>query len=571
MGIDPGMDAEEMTHQLMELLFTNYDRTTMPGSDMVGIPTPEYDTYIRAQLTLLAQTDVVHFNQEYFERTALNNVDVEQVAAMAYLAHQAQLGGVVGDFGLGVVVAAHTRRVHDGTLEDVPAHARIVRNGAADTPDIWIHHNTALSLDEYSHFEAFVPGDSLDALVEWGIETGASADVVPPARIDPAYYPSGETRTSRLRREITNSQAELRKHMKKFHKHCRRCRNLEFAECIGKPGAKCERCVKDKQPICHWDYDAPFVPSGKSGSELMDPTVFEEHMRLWDVPMSMQERAEYAEFARNNQPQPRPDGKHMLVIGCGRESSHAGMESIQRISGCVMVTVTTLSNLWNSPQHNNTPEGQRPGGPGAIRRLFTMAIARHGTKRIPCNTGNVRDPVLISHTNLIDQEMDPNNANPAFEIIYVLMGIAGLSVPLEGWVPFFRSILRRDSANGTNIADRIFIMPVVDPDVVNGTATSIFPNRPLQTWLRYRNKCVRKFKLRDLYERWLHQRYEEHCRQNNLPIIPVPMTPALQDLDDMLELMVQEGCWRSGDYDDVNPPTTGTLAARNNGRNAAWQ
>jgi hypothetical protein len=192
-----------------------------------------------------------------------------------------------------------------------------------------------------------------------------------------------------------------------------------------------------------------------------------------------------------------------------------------------------------------------------------LSIARHGTDAVPTNIGDLPDPSLTAHYHLWNQIMRPNNPNSPVEVIFLLQGIAGLSTPFLGWVTFYRDIVQRDAQNGTNIADRIFLMPVVESHVINGGHTSVAPGRYLPNWLKWGNKEVRKVRLRDLYNRFMDQ-------QQLPPFVPT-MTPYDMDLDDLLLAMEHEGFWRDGHLGAQTNPTDGDVAARNNGRNAAWR
>jgi hypothetical protein len=114
---------------------------------------------------------------------------------MDQVAFDGQLVGVAGDYGLEVVAGAFT----DHFGQEMPAHARIVRAGAAGVPRIWVHNYRALGRNNgYNPFETFVLSGRAEASTEWGIATIDARYVQRPtfSSRDPAVR---QTKTSKLR------------------------------------------------------------------------------------------------------------------------------------------------------------------------------------------------------------------------------------------------------------------------------------------------------------------------------------------------------------------------------------
>jgi hypothetical protein len=152
------------------------------------------------------------------------------------------------------------------------------------------------------------------------------------------------------------------------------------------------------------------------------------------------------------------------------------------------------------------------------------------------------------------------------------MGVAGFSVPFGSWVQFFRDIVRRDVHNV--IADRIFLMPIVEPHVIDGSPTSVAHGRPLNQWLTHgvrHPKAILKFRLRDLYDRHMYHEHVRRCQWHDVPFVPAPATQASQDLDDFNLAVEHEGFWRSGHLGPASNPPATEIQSRNNGRNDEWQ
>ncbi|KJY00817.1 hypothetical protein TI39_contig311g00014 [Zymoseptoria brevis] len=564
----PYMPVEEMMHEGLMLMFTNY----VPGQPIErgvndrGTTTPAYDAYITA---ILAQRQAEGWDErtlhdEAWEMLSMKNFDSVQVAALDQLAQDAHLGGETPDFGLGVVVAQY---IHPVTHREVPAYAVIQRAGDPNVPHIWIHNSLGLGRGNYNHFESFVQGGNYEAAFEWGLTTG-DADITPRLRFDRTDPAAVETEAQRIARENTNRQVQDSWRLGQIRRSCTRCQQLNVTDCGGKPGGICRRCQDAglTQVDCEFDRPAAFVPVGMPASQIT-----EEFMkRPGKGSLTRQE------IIASTEPQTLPtEGDYFYVFVTTRMSSAPGAPGVQAHSADAATSVNTYDILLNSQLHNDTDEGRRPGGPAAnmLMRTFVMPFSRHGAKDVPTNIINLNDPVLLAFVDTMVQIMiaAATNTNPPVEIHFLTMGIAGFRVPFHGWVGFYLNVRQHDLQNGTNVADTIYLVPVVAFHYVDGGPWSIDPGRRITTWLRYGSKAVRKFKLRDLYRRWQHHNDIAQLIENNQPLPHGPIAPAEQDLDDFLEGLSQEARLRMAHLGLNTVPLAATVLARNIGRGSPWQ
>lgn len=192
---------------------------------------------------------------------------------------------------------------------------------------------------------------------------------------------------------------------------------------------------------------------------------------------------------------------------------------------------------------------------------------------IPSALGNLQDNFLKAHVRLLEDVLRQNNPNPPEEIHYLMHGIAGLSVPITGWGTrtsgLMGLIIRRDQQNAVKLADRIYLVFVVSPHVVNGNYQAVDPHQPLPRWMPYMNKRLRKFKLLDLIDRLSVRRYREYLFQWHGGPAPhaYPDTQPDRDADQILEAMWNESDWRASWLDDTTTPTDGVMWNRQNWRN----
>lgn len=124
-----------------------------------------------------------------------------------------------------------------------------------------------------------------------------------------------------------------------------------------------------------------------------------------------------------------------------------------------------------------------------------IAFARHGTLAIPWELGYLGYPnsgleFLQSFVTEFDDQhiLRANNANLPHEIHFLLRGTAGFGVDLRGWGNwepgngFIRKLIEYDDSErlagrNVNIFERVYIVAMLEPNVVNGLAPwSIQPN-----------------------------------------------------------------------------------------------
>ena len=292
---------------------------------------------------------------------------------------------------------------------------------------------------------------------------------------------------------------------------------------------------------------------------------------------------------------PDIEGPNFFVFGHARHSSHPGAPTMAQTLQGMVQTINSYNNLLNSPAYQNMIEGQRPGGAGTAMQSHRTVIARHGAMPVPTQTGNLIDPMLHAFLAMFDHLTRANNPHPPTEIHFLLLGIAGFSVGIEGWGDrtqgFFREILSRDAANSTNYAGRIHLVFVMEPHVVDPASPASINSGQQPHGVRFLNKQVVKVRLEDMVDRYTALRthavtigqdffsYTTHImqKQQGLPNIfnnvatPLPQFPqhlggqAMADkLDRMIIAMFWEKAWRVA---WLAPGQAAVVHARNDDRN----
>lgn len=291
-------------------------------------------------------------------------------------------------------------------------------------------------------------------------------------------------------------------------------------------------------------------------------------------------------------------GLNWFLFGHARHSSHPGAPTMAQTMQNLLQTITSFNNLMNSPLHQGSAEAQRPGGPGTPMQSHRTVIARHGARPIITHTGNVDDPQLHAWLATLNHIFRPNNPHPPAEIHFLMLGLAGFSVGIDGFGDraqgLFRYLLDCDAANGTNLASRIYLVFVLEPHVVDPNSPSSINFGQQRPGVRFLNKQVVKVKLEYMIDRYdmlkndaiamgrPFMSYMEEVMKlyQGLPSIfnnfPLPNFPAqlggagmAATLDIMIQGMFWEKAWRVGWLDGNTSPTAAAIHANNTNRNTA--
>lgn len=570
---------EEVMHRMMEMLFSDYTRNANTVPEQRGTPTPAYARLIGSRIGHLYQTERQLYNRQYDEYRFLNNLDIEQVSAIFELIAQGELiAGFSVNLGVGVVRGTHVRITHPTAgapqLVEVPAHARRVRTGTQG--DVWLYNHVAQGRGQYNHFEGFTLTGRVELAFEWGLRTGASENA-PKVRFSARDPEKQITETERLRGEVRNLRRQIAARESKLLKVCVRCQQLDNLDCDWSGGylKTCNRCRADKARCAGNTLEQIPLPTIKSSVEIEETSLMP-----WDAELLSDK--DLMEATKSIAPTEEPEGPHYLLIGSARMSSYEGLLPMRTMLNHLVQTCTRYEQMIQSGIHSNVPEGQIPGGQAARlpSRRFHVSIARRGVLPAPWALGNLYDPYLRAWVNLWDELLRPGNSNLPQEIIILTLGIAGFTVPLTGYgdrqTGWLASVLQRDDQNGTNVADSIHVLYVVEKHVVDGTGPSIVPGQPLQGWLQYRNKYLRKFKLLDLVDRWaLRQRVAQHQQlvtSGALPAgTPAPILsngPREVAMDHVIDGTFESGAFRQGGLDMTTTPTSTAVHSRNRDRNS---
>ncbi|KAK3651270.1 hypothetical protein LTR56_005727 [Elasticomyces elasticus] len=578
----PDLTGTHVTPEdLRSLLFENWDDASVRRVGAQGVPTAAYTEYLNEYLR---NADIEVSRDERREMLRLNDMGLQQLIAMVVLLHRNR---GLDDFNVGVVTDARY---------GVPAQAHIVHEGENNAPTLWLHHNQALGRDEYNHWEGFEPpqtSSDYDLIYDWGLATGPLMNDVARRRFRATDGKSNEDAMARAIREFTNAAAVVTSLRRAGARACKRCvEKGKVKQCKRVGGHRyCDPCDEDGEAeTCEWPFGSPesVVSTWKKASEL-----HEEDLRAYNRPLDQGAEETMLNRTMLNQPSPQPTGRHFLAIFCGRKSSHPGALAMINLIQALIITSNAYNNLLNDPAYQPFPEGQRPGGAGTTMWAHILAFARHGAMPVPTHHGNVDNDALHAFINLMDMILAAGAVLPD-EIDFVLHGIAGFSVDITGWGSrthgFFRHVLDADAANGTNIAGRIYIIPVMELHVVDPASPNSLNFGNAAHGVQYNMKRVVKYRLMDLIDRrdqlfthagaigmpfaqYMHNVAMMHTggvvpvNFPNPPAWPAGVAQAIQ-LDRFIMGMYWERSWRVGYLDANTMPTELQVRTNNTNRNA---
>ncbi|KAK5175498.1 uncharacterized protein LTR77_000637 [Saxophila tyrrhenica] len=518
--------------------------------------------------------------QQLSEVTRVADLDYQQLVAILEVAFRN--GRLPVRLGLGVESAYVDE---DGELH--PALARIMWQPDGNSPIIWIHNNRALSRDEYNHWEGLGEGTGsrFETAFEWGLLVPDAAALVKARQS--WRNDAMQSITDRVRSIADRHRNGLSKRLNKLRKFCTPCRDGDRQQCKQVQDQEhCENCADDPDD-CDMPEDTMKL-NWKAASELTA-----EDQRLREKVLASEEELEMYRLARTYKPTLRPEGEHWLILGSARYSNGPGDPTIAQQVQTVINSVHQYVNVANNPQDHGSPQvaGHLAGLP---TQRYYQVISRHGTRPVPTQLGNLDDPVLRGFVRFIHQLLDPNNVNNLpVEIHFVMFGLAGFSVGIEGWGDrtrgFFKMLLDADQANGTNVADSVYLVFLAEPHVVDGIAPHCldledavnYPRPvgpPSPYWYRPhhpdRNKPLEKVRLRDVVDRAQQLRAQGHQNQvtginNPPPPYPVPNVNVDQ-LDRLIRDMQSEYEWRSGQLAPQGGPgqvSSQVVGSRNVNRN----
>ncbi|KAK6429779.1 hypothetical protein LTR95_014074 [Oleoguttula sp. CCFEE 5521] len=533
---------------MMCLLFSEWDPTRQYNVGDTATPTAAYDAYIRQQYGSLLSTeaDEILFNDTYTELTRVMDLDAAQLQAILTLLYD------------------------NGNKRDMPVHYQlsVVRSGVA------------LGGDEYNHFEAIDDsgGHGYHDVLSWGMRVDADLHRAP-GRVGNEDL-SEEPAHDKELRIAHNVRVAQKQADRQAHTGCIPCRE-QNRQCTGEvwqpPCPECQATELSDggdAPNCTWDNHlrpAQWITSS------VTPEQREMMLERWNTPVNPDDIV--AGFFAVD---PLPAARHFLVMACARTSSARDPVTMATIAADQKVTLHHDDNMLNAgPNANHQvvrfPVGQCPtdeNGGYLYMRKARFTIARHGTRAVPTTAGNLNNPAVIRLVALFHEVFDdqrPVPANHPYEIHMLLNGFAGLSVGISAWgslVPwegFYAWLSDQDLQNNTALAERIYVVVLAEPHVVDGVAAHSleFPNRTAR-WPRYRGKHLHKRRLVDLITR------NEDLRANALGLAPLPQRwPAADehDLDILLEAMMNEARYRSAQLDAFTVPRVQDVAARKYNRN----
>ncbi|OQO06704.1 hypothetical protein B0A48_08491 [Cryoendolithus antarcticus] len=575
---------------MMRVLFSDWDPLRQYDSGDSATPTPAYDAYIRRQYSSLLtdEADAVLFNHAYTAMTRVMNMDALQLQAiLTLLYNDGNNPDMPIHYQLGVIRSGYWRGVPGpgpAREEAVPANVRFINDFDPShhrQAALFVHNRVALGNEEYSHFEGMDDsgGSGYHEVLSWGMRVDADEYHAegPQGNDDLSEEPENH-KSQRLAR---NERNDRRAAAKREHIGCIPCRE-QNRQCTGDVWqVPCPQCQDTElydggdAPNCTWDdhlRPMQFITSEAT------PQQREVMMQRWNTPFIPDNIT--AGFVAVD---PVPVVRHFFVIALARTSSARDPATMAAIAADQQITLHHYDNMLNAGPNANIqvvhfPVGQRPtdeNGGYLHMRKARFTIARHGTRAVPTTAGNVNNPAVIRLVALFHEVFayqQPVPASHPYEIHMLLNWFAGLSVGIPAWgslVPwegFYAWVSDLDIQNHTALAERIFIILLAEPHVVDGVLPHSleFPNRTAR-WPRHRGKHMHKRRLVDLLTR------NEDLRAAALGYAPLPQRwPAADehDLDVMLEAMFNEARYRSGQLDALTAPSLQDVAARNTGRNA---
>ncbi|THV44039.1 hypothetical protein BGAL_0755g00050 [Botrytis galanthina] len=179
--------------------------------------------------------------------------------------------------------------------------------------------------------------------------------------------------------------------------------------------------------------------------------------------------------------------------------------------------------------------------------------------------------------------MVEGNTNLPTEIHVVLFGFAGFGVNIGAWREFLDCIELWDTKerlagrkHEPKLADRIFLVPSVEPEVVDGTAAySLIPGKDLsadtEVFEGFADKCWGKFRLTSLHRRAVFHEFNKANINAGLPELSYqtidPIWDDVEKNDIFLEALDQEYRHRSAVLSSTTIPTHKNVQNRNLMRN----
>jgi hypothetical protein len=195
------------------------------------------------------------------------------------------------------------------------------------------------------------------------------------------------------------------------------------------------------------------------------------------------------------------------------------------------------------------------------------------------------------------------NANLPIEIHFLIMGFAGFGADIYAWRGFLQLLEDWDDdetqagrVHVPPLSERVYIVPCLEPDVVNGSAPwSLTPgtdytmqpqkyfhgfqrrfrvfriSQKILTNVMEIDKCYRKFKLTSLMRRAIHNADARVRVRQNRPPVQWTVRDAHFDQpqrnDIVLQALYDEYRLRANQLNDQTVPTHGTAHTRNLQRN----
>lgn len=288
---------------------------------------------------------------------------------------------------------------------------------------------------------------------------------------------------------------------------------------------KCRFCVEAGEKC-----EDPAGTDQRNPLHLSALGLTDDDIQAWDAPVNLDVVARTSQYFRSLS----EDLTRVwnMITNWIRHSSHPGPAVIfvQAVNASPQ-TLQTYETLLRGPLLPGIPEGTMPGGTAAQLSTQLVQVARQGTIPIATQTPTNAAAMPVSLHNFVATlpHLTNNHPNPPREWHQLTQGLAGACAGIQGWGDdhhgFFQFVWQRDLAHGTDIAQRIYIVSIVNRDIVDGTQPHSLPAHRLQHWHLHRNKYIRKEKLADLIQRntvCLNQALQNH--QNNTPNQAPPMT-----------------------------------------------
>ncbi|KAK3649081.1 hypothetical protein LTR22_013051 [Elasticomyces elasticus] len=566
---------------VMGCLFRDWDPAFEYPPNTAGTPTEEFETFLRDRLVqrVNLQPGTQLYEEQYQNMTTLNMSEQTHLQLVLEFMHEHV--GLERQYALGVVTA--------GPNANVPATAHILSAAEVndDTAVVWVYHDNAQAslsdgdaamlqqmgggrlLGHYSPFELY--GDRVELVDSWGLRRPGAAllpSIVRRKSWTELSEDEKKRREDRFAQMKTLKKLKLARGCETCHEAGVTCEPQKLFSVKGKmseaDAKKCKSCF-DLQVECDRDepVDSPAfhnqAPPGLTGEQLVN----------WDL--ANPDWDEIERLSRLIIPNPLPPDitlwafhQHIMRI-----SSMVGANYVNTLIARLPGFRVRMQALQNSG--NQTPEAQILHGQQMAMSFIGHIFQRRGILDFPTQiTNGLVDPYLRAFVHVWHhfRHVAQTGGPLPYRVILSTSGVAGGQVGILQFGDRTRGFYQFVAQGSQALADRIWLVSIVQPHVYGGNAHSI-PPAYQQHFSHFQGK-------------WLISNPLTHLVDRNAALMffaalnPPQAPPAnfgaqyLSRLDAHILLLDDEHAWRAHHLAPTTVPTDQQVKQRNVGRNGAW-